>query len=937
LPKTNTPNPVAGLDGYELRHLAAHLIEGGDITNLRRLLALEFGTNRENAWYAAHQAIGEATGYRADIARARQASRTWATPADLGFDLRYALIDASVDRVHGQLPVAMLLALVNRGVWTRSEAVSRAQALNFPERAQAIVAMTNTTRDDVLLESEFEAARAESDEDRRTTAVLALVPHLRESLRSSTVDEILDRLKSTSSDAHRVSRLRAVAESLTEPMALRALEIARATALPLERAEAIVAVLPALPEDTHAEVWGEVWDAWECFEAEHPDLDTAIPGRDRYRDIDASIRGAVALAQLAPYVNEDTQNRLQYIAWATATKAAASWMREQTPLGMSCHHPLIKVVPHLAEPYRSKAQRQLVTDCLARTYRRTKVESLALAIEVIAEPARPLIAELIVKKLRWLRLPPAPRAEVLGPAIPYLPEPTRTKHLERALTDALSGSAYAPGMQNNLARVAPHLPTDKLLHALNAAWRIEDEHECTTALMALIPFLPEDDREQTFQEATNIVQRITVYEPMRISALIAASQRAQPPWRKRMLALAIRSAGKMSIWEERAEARVELAAHAEERQRARLLRQARSATRWRFNRWERISVLAMLAHELPEPARTKLADNALATAVKIRDEKLRGSALVKLAPVISHRLQIDLLRAVMQLTNPSTRRSTLRELLPYLRAAQCAEAVRYLLDSREEMATQWEVVSVLDDIAKLGAELPAEVLDDVLDAVIAINGIADRAAAFAPLADRCPESLRARLLNEILCECADKPLGDRLNMLAPLLPCLPESARLDLAVEAVRCTTELKTDVIAKVGPHAPASMLVEADADVVQAFAPFSVNALAVVAPGLTDEQLADAVDHVAEQLAEAVDGFDDDQAHDAQLWLAHWLKDHTHALPQAALIRLVRAILDTRTDRAALLQAITILAPLLFELSDEHSMSEVAAGIIDASRWWP
>jgi len=113
---------AAELTPYELRNLVAHLEAAGKEDTLHRLLVLETyaGTN---FWFEAKDK-GDAGGYVTDARRAlrlvRRAVDTRVLagePArEIALEVRYALLIASVRNAAGQVPTALLTAMVEKGV-----------------------------------------------------------------------------------------------------------------------------------------------------------------------------------------------------------------------------------------------------------------------------------------------------------------------------------------------------------------------------------------------------------------------------------------------------------------------------------------------------------------------------------------------------------------------------------------------------------------------------------------------------------------------------------------------------------------------------------------------------------------------------------------------------------------------------------------------------
>lgn len=156
-------NPVSSLNAYEIRFLGAHLEASGNGQALERLLTLEWReetqaapshatpqrtgrrrlTSRRvperpaaivdytNAWHAAKEAIGDASGYLDDIERARRMAAADCRSAaasqarvPIERELRCALLAASLTSVGSHIPSELLMALVRRGIWGESQALA---------------------------------------------------------------------------------------------------------------------------------------------------------------------------------------------------------------------------------------------------------------------------------------------------------------------------------------------------------------------------------------------------------------------------------------------------------------------------------------------------------------------------------------------------------------------------------------------------------------------------------------------------------------------------------------------------------------------------------------------------------------------------------------------------------------------------------------------
>ena len=135
--------------GYALRHLALHLEASGREPELHRLLSCQwrdFEGRDRNIWFEAQDFSGNLGEYLLDIERARavavresDAQLTAGIPAgSFVLELRYGLMEASVDGLVGYVPPVLLARLVATGHWSVEKALSWARRLEWSlRRAEA--------------------------------------------------------------------------------------------------------------------------------------------------------------------------------------------------------------------------------------------------------------------------------------------------------------------------------------------------------------------------------------------------------------------------------------------------------------------------------------------------------------------------------------------------------------------------------------------------------------------------------------------------------------------------------------------------------------------------------------------------------------------------------------------------------------------------------
>ncbi|MGW9024713.1 hypothetical protein ACWGQ5_10840, partial [Streptomyces sp. NPDC055722] len=230
--------------GYPLRHLARHLMSAQREPDLHRLLntsAETSGTATVNLWYTSHDHADTIDHYLDDLALAHHTTATAVDrtlqqhrPApELGDEVRYALMIASIRSLTDNLQPKLLSQLVTSGLWTPQRGLSHARRFTDPlQRNESLLAvhqhLPGSDRAGVLAEA-VDAARTLTDERSRAEALVALVPHLPEADRAGVLAEAVD-----------------AARTLTDRRS---------------RAEALVALVPHLPEADRAGVLAEAVDA----------------------------------------------------------------------------------------------------------------------------------------------------------------------------------------------------------------------------------------------------------------------------------------------------------------------------------------------------------------------------------------------------------------------------------------------------------------------------------------------------------------------------------------------------------------------------------------------------------------------------------------------------------------------------------------------------
>ena len=259
LPALFDPARREEFDAYGLRHLTEHLERAGRTDDLHYLLRLErrYGGDEtgparvENAWYAAHERMGQTGEYMNDLARAARlvqvADRPDIEPRKvkerIGLGIRYALISSSMSSMVRNILPELITTLVERGVWAPSQGLAYARRIPVLERRiRALIEISphldEQARETLSLEV-LEMARDMKGELARV-AIMVMLGYGKEALESA---------RAISDEVIQVQALELLAPRLSEDLLPSAMDAALAISDEGRRAGALAALAPRLSED----------------------------------------------------------------------------------------------------------------------------------------------------------------------------------------------------------------------------------------------------------------------------------------------------------------------------------------------------------------------------------------------------------------------------------------------------------------------------------------------------------------------------------------------------------------------------------------------------------------------------------------------------------------------------------------------------------------
>nr|WP_277883410.1 NB-ARC domain-containing protein [Nostoc flagelliforme] len=238
-------------DGYIHAHLTWHFKQANQLLQIHQLLQEETPAGG-NGWYEACASLGQTANFVTDVARAWQlAEDSWTLttlPQVIGLQCRYALIIASLNSLAANLPVELLIALVQKNVWTPEQGLAYVlQSSNPRQKANLLTELVNHLPPNLKqlgLSKALAAAREIQDESSRADALSSLADKLPPDL----LPEALAAARSIQSEEYRAKALSSLADKLPELLP-EALAAAREIQDERYRAEALSSLADKLPPE----------------------------------------------------------------------------------------------------------------------------------------------------------------------------------------------------------------------------------------------------------------------------------------------------------------------------------------------------------------------------------------------------------------------------------------------------------------------------------------------------------------------------------------------------------------------------------------------------------------------------------------------------------------------------------------------------------------
>ncbi|MEM9770352.1 MAG: NB-ARC domain-containing protein, partial [Cyanobacteria bacterium P01_D01_bin.73] len=223
-------------DGYIHGRLTWHMERAGRVREIHQLIRQAREDGR-NGWYEACEELGQLTIFVEDVARAwRLAEETYGIiprePEGWEWQMWCAFVTVSLNSLVGNVPAALIAALVEKGVWSEARGLAYAmQKRKEGDRERAIAALVPHFSSRELVNEALKAARAmfAGGDD----ILLAVVKH-----RQEFVENPVAIAREISSESSRASALSSLADKQPELLP-EALEVAREISNEYDRARAL--------------------------------------------------------------------------------------------------------------------------------------------------------------------------------------------------------------------------------------------------------------------------------------------------------------------------------------------------------------------------------------------------------------------------------------------------------------------------------------------------------------------------------------------------------------------------------------------------------------------------------------------------------------------------------------------------------------------------
>ena len=532
----------------------------------------------------------------------------------------------------------------------------QARALNDPViRSQVLFELTplleqtNTIKEQETktpLEMVIELAKTIKDAESNIRSLTVLAFQLPDAEKSRLLNNVLDKVSATNNSSLRANTIIAIADKFTKEMETRVLKSAGGITASIERARALIAIIPMISTEFRLEA---------CESA----LETIV-------EIDGEDDRTNALIALAPNLEVAEEDGEYPVvleqALAIAITLSKRHLRARALVALAPHLTLDLQGEALAAVHSlsSERDRAIMLGDLAPTLPSNMlVASLAVAHTMREQDARvhalTIMAHYAPKQARSQALLDAlaaasnlphhyERVTALVALFDVLPPQLR----DQAFTNALETTRHIEN-ENARARalglLGHHLPPALINRALEAAYQVTDPQQRLNALIGIMPRVSDDLKVTAIKQMLESVRQITIgYKQAR--ALISTA----PHLTSELVNEALEIASSLDDAFDRVSAYISLAQNMPREARPKIVARAWKLMREIDEGYDRSSALAAIAPFLPSSAHSALAEQAGEVIRSIEDEYDRASAISILAPLLAYGKRVSTGQSINRFT-----------------------------------------------------------------------------------------------------------------------------------------------------------------------------------------------------------------------------------------------------------------------------------------------
>lgn len=921
--------PFERLDDYELRYYLSHLAAAERDEDVHRVLSRqstrieEVGEKRgglhgwwdhlnkhkefrveksyQNAWYTAHENIGETGSFLNDIAlawrlaekRSVEAIRSNKLSSTIALEARYALISSCLNNLASNIPPALLAQFIERELLTASQGLIYAQQVpNLSQRALSLAAVASYIQEPAsreVLEQALATVQIIRDETTRAETLVKLSTKVGEPL--------LNQIKSVAQDiAYDNSRIKAligIAPHLNEPtrseVVRKAFEATQQISSEQDQTLRLIELAPLLTEPLKTETFRRTLSTIEASSGEYWQAEA----------IELFVRHAPAplifqAQAITQSIQDEHQRTMTQASFASRFAAEGDYPAALTLIqsfkDIKFAQQCAKALSESALHWPKSKMRDALDLMLKISTKQYRADALIAFIPYLPES----LLVRVLKAAHAIR-DKEQQGRITAALVARLPEQMRQEVITEAVQTLLDNTISVQIRNDSLTRLAPHLNSTQLKDVLANVQRINDRKEQIITAAALAAGLPSDLKLFAVQQTISIAQEIKD-EAERSESLV--------PLTARLAELGELDNALTVAWSLRppkfcAHALSEIAPHLSTESRRKVME--RALEQWRRLRDEPLvpDPLTIIAPLLDQ----HLISTAIAIARGLEGDFYRVTALMGLTPFVS---QSELLESVIPegLAIKGAFGSSNRDRIRIAVSIRLAQ-LGYYDDALTLVQSLEQDHNRVDAYQEIIPYLPEYSLGQVLTAIKMINYEGARHSVLGALAPRFAQLGQEEVARSLIAEI--KSGLQRALAAAHTVPYATEPLRTDAMEHALIIITNMQDAL----GEHEHW----------------WQAQALSILAPHLPQELL-----EVAWPLALNIETGGERRR--ALTALAKELAKLPHNVLYPLWAKGTRRL--AIRARGNLLNDVQALAPIILALGGPQATAEVIKTIHDIGRWW-